>query len=100
MHVPLTLRIGALRAAGAEFLTGEDHIAVHDPVRGIEWIHAVPDYGVSIGALCARPTTRVGWGTFPDGNRVVYFYDPADDNFGYALNLDAPDCSEWGYAPF
>jgi len=98
VHVPLTIRIGALRAAGAEFLIGEDHIAVHDPVRGIDWIHAVPDDGVSIGALCARPTARVDSGASPDGDRVVCFYDPDDGNLGYALNLDAPQRSGWGYA--
>lgn len=26
--------------------------------------------------------------------------DPIGDNFGYAINLDVPDFSEWGYAPF
>jgi hypothetical protein len=31
---------------------------------------------------------------------VLFLYDRADDCFGYALNLDWPDGSEWGYAPF
>ncbi len=43
---------------------------------------------------------RLGWGRFPDGDEVIYLYDKADDNFGYAVNMDAPQCSEWGYAPF
>jgi hypothetical protein len=43
---------------------------------------------------------RVGWGRFPDGAEVIYLYDPADENFGYAFNVTAPGCSEWGYAPF
>ncbi len=43
---------------------------------------------------------RLGWGEFPDGDEVIYLYDKADNNFGYAVNLDAPQCSEWGYAPF
>jgi hypothetical protein len=43
---------------------------------------------------------RLGWGEFPDGDEVIYLYDKGDENFGYALNLDAPQCSEWGYAPF
>jgi len=43
---------------------------------------------------------RLGWGQFPDGDEVIYLYDKADGNFGYAINLDAPQCSEWGYAPF
>ena len=31
---------------------------------------------------------------------MLYLYDTADGNFGYALNLMADWCSEWGYAPF
>ena len=27
-------------------------------------------------------------------------YDQGDDNFGYGLNIEAEDCSEWGYAQF
>jgi hypothetical protein len=44
---------------------------------------------------------RIGWGQFPDdGDEVIYLYDSEDDKFGYAVNLDDPQCSEWGYAPF
>lgn len=43
---------------------------------------------------------RLGWGEFPDGMEVVYLYDKADEYFGYAVNLDSPLLSEWGYAPF
>ena len=43
---------------------------------------------------------RLGWGCFPDGAAgVIFLSDKADDGFGYALNLDWPDGSEWGYAP-
>lgn len=42
---------------------------------------------------------RLGWGEFPDFE-VVYLYDRADDGFGYAVNLDSPRLSEWGFAPF
>ena len=31
---------------------------------------------------------------------VIYLYQPKDRNFGYAINMMAADCSEWGYAPF
>jgi hypothetical protein len=31
---------------------------------------------------------------------VIYLYDAGDGCFGYALNLDRPDGSEWAYAPF
>jgi hypothetical protein len=44
---------------------------------------------------------RLGWGQFPDdGDEVIYLYDKGDSNFGYAVNMDDPQCSEWGYAPF
>lgn len=42
----------------------------------------------------------IGWGQFPDGAEVLYVYDKADDGFGYAFNVTAPQCSEWGYGPF
>jgi hypothetical protein len=51
-----------------------------------------------------RPPPRVlavGWGAFPDSELgVVYLYDKTDGNFGYAINLDADYCSEWGTSPF
>ena len=34
------------------------------------------------------------------GGTSIYLYDKADANFGYAVNLQFPWCSEWGYAPF
>jgi len=43
---------------------------------------------------------RLDWGQFPDGDEVIFLYDKGDQGFGYALNLDWPDGSEWGYAPF
>lgn len=42
---------------------------------------------------------RLGWAVFDDFE-VVYVYDKADDNFGYAVNLAIEHYSEWGYAPF
>ncbi len=42
---------------------------------------------------------RLGWAAFADFE-VVYIYDKADDNFGYAVNLQIEPYSEWGYAPF
>ena len=51
-------------------------------------------------ALNAR-TLRFAWGQFPNGgDEVIYLFDEADENFGYAVNLNDPQCSEWGYAPF
>jgi len=43
---------------------------------------------------------RLGWAELEGGDEVIYLYDKGDDNFGYAINLDSPQCSEWGYAPF
>ena len=51
-------------------------------------------------ALAARPGFRLGWSRFPDGAEVLSLDDAGDGGFGYAVNLTAPDCSEWGYAPF
>lgn len=42
---------------------------------------------------------RLGWGRFPDDAEVIFLYDRGDACFGYAVNLDWPDGSEWGYAP-
>lgn len=42
---------------------------------------------------------QIGYARLPDFD-VIYLYDANDDNFGYAVNLQAPDCSEWGYSPF
>ncbi len=50
------------------------------------------------GEEVARRTVE-GRGRFPDGAEVVYLYDKGDDCFGYAVNLDWPDGSEWGYPP-
>ena len=42
----------------------------------------------------------LGWGQFDDDAEVIYVYDKADEGFGYGFNVSAPQCSEWGYAPF
>ena len=56
--------------------------------------------GLGAFAAAARDL-RLGWGAFPDSDEgVIYAYDRADDGFGYAVNLDWPDGSEWGHAPF
>jgi hypothetical protein len=34
------------------------------------------------------------------GDDVIYLYDKGDHNFGYAVNVQDPYCSEWGSAPF
>ncbi|CAN5721003.1 hypothetical protein BH23CHL2_BH23CHL2_19650 [soil metagenome] len=42
----------------------------------------------------------LGWARLEGEDKVLYLYDTGDDSFGYALNLSAEWCSEWGYAPF
>ena len=40
---------------------------------------------------------RIDFATTADFE-LVYVYDAADEGIGYALNLAALECSEWGYA--
>ncbi len=42
---------------------------------------------------------RLGWAMLPD-DEVIYLYDKGEENYGYAVNLHYPSCSEWGCAPF
>lgn len=56
----------------------------------------VPGLAAFVGAAT---DLRLGWATFDDFE-VLYVYDRADDNFGYAVNLQIEPYSEWGYAPF
>jgi hypothetical protein len=41
---------------------------------------------------------KLGWGRTADFD-IIYLYS-REDGFGYAVNLDDPILSEWGYAPF
>src|SRR5690242_11639857 len=84
---------------GYSVIIVDGHISVLAP-DGRTLFHPVPNYGTSIDDLAARPGFRTGWARFPDDAEVLYFYDRGDDGFGYALNVDHPHCSEWGYAPF
>ncbi len=54
--------------------------------------------GISRFAATAKDF-RLGWAMLPD-DEVIYLYDKAEGNYGYAVNLHYPSCSEWGYAPF
>lgn len=89
---------GALGGGYDVFIRG-DSVAVWTDGNPV-CVHAVPNYGTAIGDLMNRPTARIAWAAFPDGAEVIYFYDPALGNFGYALNVTYRECSEWGYAPF
>lgn len=51
------------------------------------------------GFLKKAEDLRLGWAELEGGDEVIYMYDKGDGNFGYAINLDSPQCSEWGYAP-
>ena len=86
------------RVAGDDVLILRDAVIVTD-ADGTRHF-PVPDYGTAISDLAARSGFRLGWGRFPDGAEVLWLYDRDDGGFGYAVNLTAPDCSEWGYAPF
>jgi hypothetical protein len=55
--------------------------------------------GLGRFATAARDL-RLGWRRFPDDAEVIHLFDKGDACFGYAFNLDWPDGSEWGYAPF
>ena len=93
----LHIAIGA-RVNGYDVLALPGKLIVHRD--GETRHHPVPNYGTDIAELAGRPGARVGWGQFPDGAEVIYFFDADDHNFGYAVNLHDPNGSEWGYAPF
>lgn len=42
---------------------------------------------------------RMGWGSTDDFD-IIFVYDKGDDGWGYAVNIQCPEFSEWGYAPF
>lgn len=53
-----------------------------------------------LGSFLARARDlSLGWASLPDFD-VIYVYDKGDSMFGYAVNVEATDLSEWGYAPF
>jgi len=85
-------------AAGHDLIILPGLVVVTDPEGGIAR-HEVPNYGTDVFDLAGRPGFRIGWGRFPDGDLVIYLYDKDDHGFGYALNVDWPGGSEWGYAP-
>ena len=78
--------------------THDDTICVYD--RSSKLVTQQRVEGLHEFLMKAR-ILRFGWGQFPNnGDEVIYLFDEADENFGYAVNLDDPHCSEWGYAPF
>lgn len=91
-------------------ITGNKIAVSHDdgtPVRGDSKIVVFDvsreNTGTDLSKWLNYQPPRVmalGWGIFPDGMEVIYYYDKSDANMGYACNLDCDWCSEWGYAPF
>jgi|GEM_PF-3170351 len=82
--------------AGYEVVTLGDRLAVYrdEVCVGDEVVRGLAKFVARAGACI-----RLGFARTADFE-IVYLYDKADENFGYALNLTAPDLSEWGYAPF
>lgn len=77
-----------------------NHIKVYNAAGEIVVHEDVPNYGTDILDIATRQYSAMGWGQFPDGDEVIYVYDKADGNFGYALNIRYAPNNEWGYAPF
>lgn len=82
---------------------GFDVFVAGDVIRVVEDVDEPRDVKREVDGLAEfvedADEIRLGWAELPDFE-VVYLYDRADDNFGYAVNVDAPCLSEWGYAPF
>lgn len=85
--------------AGYDVLISSDTITVSCQGQHVT-TQMVSNHGTSIMELANRPGFRLGWGLFPDDAEAIYCYDRDDGNFGYAINLSRPDCSEWGYCNF
>ena len=94
--------------ATQQFIAQSGHIGGYDVFLHGDTVTVLDDEGIvtrqtvaGLGAFIARAKAlRTGWGQFPDGMEVIYLYDRGDDQFGYAVNLQHEDLSEWGYAPF
>jgi hypothetical protein len=91
-----------------ERLAQSGHIGGYDVFLRGDTVTVLDDEGIvtkqtvaGLGAFIDRAKAlRTGWGQFPDGMEVIYLYDRGDDHFGYAINLQHEEFSEWGYAPF
>lgn len=65
-------------------------------------VNGSPIAGKTVAGLArfiSSRTVKLGWTRTADFE-IVHLYDPQDGNFGYALNVTAPDLSEWGYSYF
>ena len=88
-----------------KFISGHikdyDVLVVGDVVTVLDRRQVVTQQRVArLAAFITRAKAfKLGWAKLPDCE-VIYLYDKADGNFGYAVNLQYASCSEWGYAPF
>ena len=93
---------GARQIGISGVINGYDVVVLGDSVHVRKGEEVVTRQTVEgLGAFLVKADDlRLGWGQFEDDMEVIYLYDRADGNFGYAVNLQAEWCSEWGYAPF
>ena len=89
MH--LVARVG--RLGDYEVYLAEDTVTIID-ASGIVTRERVD----GLGGFVARATdVRLTGFQFSDGREAIFLCDHDDDDFGYAVNLEGPQGSEWGY---
>lgn len=71
-------------------------VRVIDLSEGDEYVQEVADLRPFV--VKAGYRLRFAWAATDDYD-IIYLVDPGDDNFCYAVNLQVPDFSEWGYCP-
>ena len=73
----------------------DDVITVRDANTVVtqQYVEGISAFVLNAGNL------RLGLAAFPDFE-VIYLYDKAEGNYGYAVNLQDAALSEWGCAPF
>ena len=93
---------GARQIGISGVINGYDVVVLGDTAHVLKAEQMITSQTVEgLGAFVAKAgDLRLGWGQFEDDLEVIYLYDRADGNFGYAVNLHDEWCSEWGYAPF
>ena len=79
--------------AGYEVVSLEDHVAVFRENRCV-----AKKTVKGLAKFATGRDMKTGWGRTEDFN-IIYLYDKAD-GFGYAINIEAPELSEWGAVPF
>lgn len=92
-----TIRIGLVATiASYEIVIVGDTVSVSVPG---EQRHVTTQQVAQLARFVrAARDLRVMLAAFPDFE-VVYVFDLAQQGYGYAVNLQVPSFSEWGYAP-